>query len=209
MSWPYIPRTRSLIHWCPRWLDAGAMGIGEKSQDEDCCWWGDGPTGQNGGNVWWGMPREENLVTIEIVCYWLVTSWGWSCHCFFSLINAGTCIRAIGKDHSDSGLQVTSALSNKKCQYLYTPYTGMLNCFRCIQLFETPWTIATRLLCPGEFARRGHWSGLRCPPPGGLPYSGIKLVSLTLLHWQVGSLPPVPPGKLIYRLPYLSYSLTI
>ena len=46
-------------------------------------------------------------------------------------------------------------------------------------------------------------SGLPCPPPGDLPYPGIKLMSLMsqniktfrewLLHWQEGSLPPVPP----------------
>lgn len=38
----------------------------------------------------------------EIGCYWLLMPWGWSYHCFsftafFSLINAGACIRAIGK----------------------------------------------------------------------------------------------------------------
>ena len=144
---------------------------------------GDGPTGQNGGNLCWGMPKEENLVTIEIGCYWLGTPWGWSFHCFsltlFSLINAGACIRAIGKDHSDGGLQVTSALCNRKFQYLYTPYAGVLSCFRCIQLFETLWTVETRLLCSGGFARQEYWNGLLCPPPGGLPYSGIKPVSLT------------------------------
>ena len=36
------------------------------------------------------------------------------------------------------------------------------------------------------------WSGLLCPPPGDLPGLGIKPTSC-LLHWQVGSLPPVPP----------------
>ena len=34
------------------------------------------------------------------------------------------------------------------------------------------------------------------PSSGDLPDSGIKPVSLTVnLHWQVGSLPLVPPGK--------------
>ena len=38
-------------------------------------------------------------------------------------------------------------------------------------------------------------SGLPCPPPGDLPHPGIKPVFLSVLHWQVGSLPPAPPGK--------------
>ena len=31
--------------------------------------------------------------------------------------------------------------------------------------------------------------------PGGLPNPGIELSLLRLLHWQVGSLPPAPPGS--------------
>ena len=38
-------------------------------------------------------------------------------------------------------------------------------------------------------------SGLPCLPPGNLPKPGIKPSSLSLLHWQVGSLPLAPPGK--------------
>ena len=34
------------------------------------------------------------------------------------------------------------------------------------------------------------------PPPGDLPDDlGIELRLLCLLHWQVGSVPLVPPGK--------------
>ena len=40
-----------------------------------------------------------------------------------------------------------------------------------------------------------YWNGLPCPSPGDLPNSGIKPVSLCLLHWQPGSLPLAPPGK--------------
>ena len=46
-----------------------------------------------------------------------------------------------------------------------------------------------------EFSRQEYWSGLPCPPPGDLPDPGIEAVSLSLLHWQVGSLPLVAPGK--------------
>ena len=41
--------------------------------------------------------------------------------------------------------------------------------------------------------------GLPCPPPGNLPDPGIKPASLCLLHWQVGSLLLVTPGKLHYK----------
>ena len=33
------------------------------------------------------------------------------------------------------------------------------------------------------------------PPPGNLPHSGTELASLSLLHWQAGSLPLAPSGK--------------
>ena len=44
----------------------------------------------------------------------------------------------------------------------------------------TPWTVAQklRLLCTWGFSRQEYWSGLLCPPPGNLPDSGIKPVSL-------------------------------
>ena len=50
------------------------------------------------------------------------------------------------------------------------------------------------------FSRQKCWSGLPCPLPGDLPNPGIKLVvSLCLLHWQLGSLPLAPPGKLTWE----------
>ena len=40
--------------------------------------------------------------------------------------------------------------------------------------------------------------GVPFPTPGDLPNSGIKPVSLLLLHWQMDSLSLVPSGKPIY-----------
>ena len=40
--------------------------------------------------------------------------------------------------------------------------------------------------------REEYWSGLPCPPPGDLPYPGIKPRSPAL---QIDSLPSEPPGK--------------
>ena len=34
-----------------------------------------------------------------------------------------------------------------------------------------------KLLCSWGFSRQEHWSGLPCPPPGGLPNPGIELTS--------------------------------
>ena len=45
------------------------------------------------------------------------------------------------------------------------------------------------------FSRQEYWSGLPGPPPGDLLDPGIKPESLSLLHWQVGSLALVPSGK--------------
>ena len=39
------------------------------------------------------------------------------------------------------------------------------------------------------------WSWLPCPSPGFFPIQGSNVLFLWLLHWQVGSLPLVPPGK--------------
>ena len=45
------------------------------------------------------------------------------------------------------------------------------------------------------FSRQEYWRGLPCPPPGIFPTQGSNPHPLCLLHWQVGSLPLVSPGK--------------
>ena len=57
------------------------------------------------------------------------------------------------------------------------------------------WTVARQTPLSMGFSRQGYWRGLPCPPPGDLPNPGIKPTFLSLLHWQVGSLPLAPPGK--------------
>ena len=44
-------------------------------------------------------------------------------------------------------------------------------------------------------ARILEWVAM--PSPGNIPDPGIEPVYFMLLHWQVGSLPLLPPGKLI------------
>ena len=43
-----------------------------------------------------------------------------------------------------------------------------------------------------------------CPPQGDRPTQGLNPHLLCLLHWQVGSLPLVPPGKLYTSCPSTS-----
>ena len=82
-------------------------------------------------------------------------------------------------------------------QNTFTKYHSLLNvlhvcvlsCFSCVQLFETPWTVAYQAALSMGFPRQEYWSGLPCPPPGDLPNSGIKPRSPAL---QVDSLPLVP-----------------
>ena len=71
----------------------------------------------------------------------------------------------------------------------------MLSCSSHVRIFATLWTVARQAPLSMGFSRQEYWSGLPCPPPGGLPDPGIEPVSLTSLAWQVGSLALVPPGK--------------
>ena len=70
----------------------------------------------------------------------------------------------------------------------------VLSRFSRVQLCVTLWTSARQAPLSIGFSRQEHWSGLPCPPPRDLPD----------LHWQVGSLPLVPPGK-----PRLLYPFSI
>ena len=45
----------------------------------------------------------------------------------------------------------------------------------------TPWTVAFQAPLSMEFSRQEYWSGMSFPTPGGLPYPGIKPMSLTFL----------------------------
>ena len=54
----------------------------------------------------------------------------------------------------------------------------MLNCFSCVLLFSTPWTVARQPPLSMRFSRQEYWHGLSCPPPGDLPDAGIEPVSL-------------------------------
>ena len=72
----------------------------------------------------------------------------------------------------------------------------MLSRFSCVWLCcATLWTIAHQGPLPIGFSRQEYWSGSSCLPPEIYPTQGSNPSLLWLLHWQVGSLPLVPPGK--------------
>ena len=70
-----------------------------------------------------------------------------------------------------------------------------------IQLFATPWTVASQALLSMEFPRQEHWKGLPFPTPGYLPNPGIEPASPAL---QAGSLPLYHLGSLMYIAPLLN-----
>ena len=71
----------------------------------------------------------------------------------------------------------------------------MLSCFSHVQLLETLWTITHQVPLSMGFSRQECWSGLPCPPPGGLPNPRTEPASLispalvgsffTLYTWEI------------------------
>ena len=72
----------------------------------------------------------------------------------------------------------------------------MLRGFSRVQLFATPWTVACQAPLSMGFSRQEYWSRLPFPPPGYLPYPGIKPGSPAL---QADSLPFESPGKPLHH----------
>ena len=58
-----------------------------------------------------------------------------------------------------------------------------------VQLFATPWTVATRLLCPWDSPGKNTGVGSHSLLQGIFPTQGSNPSLLHLLHWQVDSLP--------------------
>ena len=78
-----------------------------------------------------------------------------------------------------------------------------LRSLSCVQLFETPWTVACQAPLSMEFSKQECWSRLPFPPPGDLPDPGIKPVSsgsLALAGWFfITESPGNPGGKVVGR----------
>ena len=78
---------------------------------------------------------------------------------------------------------------------------SVLSCFSCVRLFVTPWTVPARLLCPWHSPGKNTAVSYHALIQGILPTQGSNPSFLCLLHWQMGSLSLLPPGKpyFIYR----------
>ena len=77
----------------------------------------------------------------------------------------------------------------------------MLSHFSCVRLFANQWTVACQALLSMGFSRKGHRSGLPCPPPGDLPNPGIEPVSFTSLATCCHSNQSAQPLPLSSSLP--------
>ena len=68
--------------------------------------------------------------------------------------------------------------------------------FSHVQLCATLWTVSRQASLSMGFSRQEYWSGVAMPSSRGtFSTQGLNLCLLQLLHWLVGSLPPVTPGK--------------
>ena len=78
-------------------------------------------------------------------------------------------------------------------------YTCVLSCFSRVQLFATQWIVAY-LFCPWNSPGKNTGMGCHALLQGIFPTQGLNPPLLLLLHWQAGSLPLVPPGKLLPKV---------
>ena len=66
----------------------------------------------------------------------------------------------------------------------------------CVQLFETPWTVAHQAPLSMGFPRQEYWSGLPSPFPGDLTDPGIKPASSALAGGFFTTEPPGNPVRM-------------
>ena len=67
------------------------------------------------------------------------------------------------------------------------------NCFSCLSLFATPWTVVHQAPLSMGSSRQEYWSVLPCLPPGSLPAqgsnSGLLQCRQILYHWATWEAP--------------------
>ena len=56
----------------------------------------------------------------------------------------------------------------------YVCVCAVLNCFSCVRLSATPWTVAHQAPLPMGFSRPEYWRGMPCPSPGGSSWKSRK-----------------------------------
>ena len=77
----------------------------------------------------------------------------------------------------------------------------LLSRFSRVRLFATQWTVACQVPLSMGFSRQEYWSGLPCPPPGGLFKSATLPQALSVSRKTV-SLSVRDPSRVSY-LPFV------
>ena len=65
-------------------------------------------------------------------------------------------------------------------------WSCVLSHFSCVWLCVTPWTVATRLLCPWDSPGKNTAVGSHALLRGFFPIQGLNCISC-ILHWQQGT----------------------
>ena len=104
-----------------------------------------------------------------------------------------------GYEDTEPGLLILSVVSTSAYPYKTNKLVAGVYVCVCyslshVQFFVIPWTTAQQALLYMRFSRQEYWSGLTFPLQGIFLTQGLNLRLLRLLHWQMGSLPLVPPG---------------
>ena len=136
-----------------------------------------------------GMSQDNGIDTYTLLCVKQITNE----NLLYSTGNSAQCSAVTKREYM--WICVYTQLTHFAIQQKWTQCASVLSCFSRVQLFATLWTIVRQAPLSMGFSRQEYWSGLPCPPPGDLPNPGIESLSLSLLHWQAGSLPLAPPGK--------------
>ena len=88
-----------------------------------------------------------------------------------------------------------SKYTRRKSSWIPAPWRpsillcSVLSRFSHVQLFATPWTVASQAPLFMGFSRQKYWNGLLYPPPGALPDPGVEPTSPVSPAWQEDSLP--------------------
>ena len=85
----------------------------------------------------------------------------------------------------------------------------MCACAKSLQSHPTLCDPMDRILCPWDSPGKEYWSGLPCPPPGDLPYPGIKPVFLMSLALAGGFFTANTTLEALESSTWFAYSLSL
>ena len=124
------------------------------------------------------MPRAIPLLNPN--CWNWLTVW-WRCH-----------VNSLGETENSRLFKMYLFLFNfiLLWQMYKLQFTMWLS---CVQLFETPWTVAHQALLFMGFPRQEYWSRLPFPSPRDLPNPEIEAASLALAGVFFTTEPPGKP----------------